>query len=223
MQSEYQQCDKTRNTRGSLLLEIVIAIGLAAIFFTAIAGLIIIYKKSFQNSFTNQQVQAGVQQGITALESIEFEDLSVIEDGVLIFTDQWSVASGDPEEITPGITRTVSISEVQRDANCNIVSENGDIDPDSYYLSTTIDWQTNNGQNKTLTHQTLKTNWQDPQGSCFAPDPGAGISFNTSEAHWEWWFGIQLRDIYIINDSPDPITITHMALTWSGQLKSGKY
>ncbi|PJC24964.1 hypothetical protein CO057_00045 [Candidatus Uhrbacteria bacterium CG_4_9_14_0_2_um_filter_41_50] len=214
MKSECQQTKMLHDKRGSLLLEVVISIGLAAIFFSASAGLLIIYKKSFQNTFTNQQVYSAAQQGVNALLSINFSDLTPIENGVLQYnndTKQWNILYGDPEFITPNITRTVSISEVRRDNDCLIVTTGGETDIDSLYLSTEINWQNTKTEPKTLTSSTLATNWEDPQGNCFAP-ASSNISLNVSLANWGG--AKQLRDVYIINDSSFPVTLTKMTLTW---------
>ncbi|MBT3230371.1 hypothetical protein HN358_01115 [Candidatus Uhrbacteria bacterium] len=200
--------------KGSVLLEVLMAIGLSAIFFSAIAGLLVASNQSTGSLYNAQTAYWRAQEGISALKSMSFSELSATWDGRATYSgvsDQWTLGTGQVE-FPDGQTRSLAIIEVQRDENCEIVEIGGDVDPDSYYLRSNMAWEGLGGSKQDLVLQSLRVNWSDPVGQCFNPTDAGGISLDWSGGYWGG--SKQLRGVYIINNTDRDITITKMTLHW---------
>lgn len=200
--------------KGSVILEVLIAIGLSAIFFSLIAGLLVASNKSTANLYSSQKAYARAQEGLTALKSMSFSDLAATWDGKATYSDtydQWELSTGQ-EVFEDGQTRSLAIVEVQRDENCAIVESGGDVDPDSYYLRSNMLWDAFGDAKRDLVIESLRVNWGDPQGECFNPTDAGGISLDWAGGYWGGTK--QLRGVYIINHTDRDITITEMTLHW---------
>jgi len=200
--------------KGSVILEVLISIGLSAIFFSSIAGLLIASNKSTSNLYNSQIAYARAEEGLSALKSMNFSDLFSSWDSKATYssvTDEWSLSNGQ-EIFTDGQTRSLAIVDVLRDEDCEIVEVGGDIDPDSYYLRSNMAWDTIGGSKQDLTLESLQVNWEDPVGECFNPTDAGGISLDWSGGYWGG--SKQLRGVYIINNTDRDITVTKMTLHW---------
>ena len=201
--------------KGSVILEVLIAIGLSAIFFSMIAGLLVASNKSTANLYSSQKVYARAQEGLTALKSMSFSDLFATWDGKAIYSgvsDQWSLGSGQ-EVFDDGQTRSLAVVEVQRNEDCEIVEFGGEIDPDSYYLRSNMQWYGVGDAKQDLTIESLRVNWEDPQGNCFNPTDAGGITIDWSGAYWGG--SKQLRGVDIINNTDRDIMITKVTIYWN--------
>jgi hypothetical protein len=86
-----------------------------------------------------------------------------------------------------------------------------DVDPDSYLVTSQVDWVGATGSERTLSFTTVITNWENPLGDCFGAMVGcADIDISTAE----WFGGKQLREIYITNRCPQDIVFDTVTLTW---------
>jgi hypothetical protein len=200
--------------KGSVILEVLIVIGLSALFFSAIAGLIMASNKSLEQIYNSQTAIWRAEQGIDAVRSIKFSNLSLISGGKISYSpvsDNWSLSEGS-EIFDDGKERSITISEVQRDNSCLIVESGGTVDPDSYSIESNVSWIEQSGIEHVVTLNSLVVNWQNPQGSCFLPTDAGGISLDWSGGYWGG--SKQLRGVYIINHTSRDITITKMTIWW---------
>lgn len=204
-----------KNTRGFLLLEILFSVGLLALILSILGGVVLISKGTSRGGQSNRATWAA-QEGLAALQSMKFSDLNETETGILSFSgNQWHLDSGSPQTISTGITRTVHIKSVNRDESCQIVSSGGTVDVDSKTLESDVNWIDLSGQTHTITLSSLKTQWENPQGSCFQPSEAncSTIDYMTSG---QWYGGKQLRTIYFENTcTSTPIVIDKMIFTWN--------
>lgn len=200
---------------GSLTLEAVIATGLASIFFTAVAGVLIGATTSMQSLYKKTASRLAAEESMAALRSISFDALTPTATGSISYsttTNQWSLAPGT-ETLTNGITRTISIENISRDASCTITTNGGTVDPDSKRLTSTIAWLLPNGLPHEYIISTLRTRWDDPQGACFKPTQAGSISVITTSATWGG--SKQLRDVQIENMTNNSATVTAITVTWN--------
>jgi Tfp pilus assembly protein PilV len=75
----------------------------------------------------------------------------------MLAANTWTLAAADPGPVQGRYTRTVTASEVRRDAASNI-SAAGTIDPDTRLVSVTVSWS-ERGQTRTIQLQTYVTNF----------------------------------------------------------------
>lgn len=153
--------------KGFIFLEIIIAIALIGIVFTALLGI------GFSLLSTSSSLQKQGQADALAKEEIEavraFRDskastwsstgLGSYSTGIVYHMSlggsptTWSIASG--QETTGIFTRQVAFDRVSRDANGNIVLAGGVDDPDTRKVTATVAWGS-----KTYQIISYLTNWQ---------------------------------------------------------------
>lgn len=200
--------------RGSLLLETIIATGLAAVYGLALTQLVLTTNSSTLRIEDRLEASYAANQGIEALNSIGFADLANISNGHLVNTSGvWSTTAG-AETLWNGMTRTVTVQSVSRDASCLVVASGGSVDADSKKLSTTVTWTDQTGATQTVTYAKHRTRHTDPQGRCFS-DAAAHIALNTDTDKWTGGGNRQLHQLYIQNTGPDAIVIDKLTFTWS--------
>ncbi|MBU0614275.1 hypothetical protein KJ766_03280 [Patescibacteria group bacterium] len=202
--------------RGSIILEALIAVGIGALFFTAIGSALVVSIRNTGSLFKSEQANWAMDEAITAVRTLNFSDLVITDSAVLAFSEingSWNIAPGSPELLDGQLTRSISVSEVQRDSSCLIVQSGGDVDSDSYSVQTTVSWNNVVGDAKEVSSTTLVTNWQNPTGSCFLPEASGVISIDTSGAYWGG--SKQLRGVTVTNDSSEDVYIDKMTLWWS--------
>lgn len=198
-----------------MLLEILLSIGLLALILTTLGTVVLVSSGTTRGG---QSVRAllAAQEGLSALQSVSFSDLLNTDTGTLTFSNnRWQLGSGAPQTIATGITRTVHVKSVNRDASCQIVSSGGTSDTDSKTLESDVNWIDLAGRTHLISLSSLRTQWNNPQGTCFVPTQAScsNIDYLTSG---EWFGGKQLRTIYFANTcSSAPIVIDKMIFTWN--------
>ena len=198
--------------KGYTLLEALLAIAFASLFFVGATGLMLTSNRTSAESVMRQKALWRAEQGIEAMQSIAEDDLIISDVGSLSFAaNQWSLGILGPQDLGDGITRTVKVQVVQRDSSCALVAMGGDIDTDSHYLESVVAWNDLKGQEQSITLRTLRTNWVSPTGSC-ASDDCSWLAWDLSET--TWYGGKQLRDVYVTNNSDHEIAITKITPTW---------
>lgn len=198
--------------RGSLLLEAIIATGVVATFAVAVVQLALLTEQIGVRLEDRGDANAYAQQGIEALLSMDFADLTNVTNGKVTFAnEQWSIVAGT-ETLANGMIRSITVTDVYRDANCLVTTSGGTVDPDSKDFTSTVSWTDDFGKNQTVTYGRHRTRFEDPQGDCFAPDQAGQVSFAVNDS--EFYGGSQLRDLYFTNTGGTAVTIDKVRFTW---------
>lgn len=201
------------STKGSILIEAILAIGLAGIIFSAGVGLLLTARSVGSRSLVRQQAMWAAQEGIDALRTMAFEDLNTTESGGLTFaSEQWQM-DGSPDTLSGNFLRTVRVRPVERDAGCLIVSGGGTEDEDTREIETEVGWTDVAGRTQNALLTSLVTRFENPQGSCF--EPTMANCFTTDISGAEWFGGKQLREVYISNSCSTDVTVSSMIVTWT--------
>jgi len=156
-----------KNTKGFLLVEIVIAVALISIAFIALLGIGLL-TLNVSNS-VNKQTQADflIKEEFEALRN--FRDgtswstngLGVVNTGIgnpyhlAIVSNKWAIVA--EQEVSGSFTKKIIFDKVSRDVNNNIeeiYNASGD-DPDTIKVTATVAWS-----NKILTSIMYLTNWK---------------------------------------------------------------
>jgi len=139
----YKEKDrKYKYSAGQMLVELVLAMGIAAIILPALlTGLV----ASRQGKPQQQQSLAATElfkQTVNAVRNIRDTSwTSFAVDGTyhpVIVSNAWTFATGSAT--VNGFTQQVQIGDVYRDANGNIVNSGGTLDPSTKQVVTTISW-----------------------------------------------------------------------------------
>ncbi len=207
---------KKNAKKGSVILEALIAIGIGAMFFSAIASAMVIIYQNSGVLFKTQKALWVSQETTSAIRAIDFSDLAILESGLLTFDTldgTYSLISGEAEQLDGGLTRSITVSEVKRDDDCLVVQDDGTVDPDSYYIENQISWSSATGRSQEIGSKTLVTNWEDPNGECFMPVDAGSVFVDTSGSYWGG--SRQLRGVTLINSSSEDIIIDKITMEWS--------
>ena len=200
------------STNGSIIIEALVAIGLAGIVFSAGVSLLLTTRSVGARSLVRQEALWAAQEGIDALRTMSFEDLTTTESGGLAFAaEQWQM-DGSPDTLPGGLLRTVRVRQVQRDASCLIVPV-GTVDVDTLEIESEVGWTDVAGRTQQVLATGLVTRWDDPQGSCFEPTMANCFAIDVAGA--EWFGGKQLREVYISNSCETDVTVSHITVTWN--------
>ncbi|MFA5946900.1 MAG: hypothetical protein WC813_02645 [Patescibacteria group bacterium] len=200
--------------RGSLLLEAIVAIGATASFMTALIGFVVVANRGSDRAQEIQQSLWNTNEGAEALRTISFASLTDTLTGALTFVaPAWALATNGPQTLADGSTRIVKIYPVYRDASCNVVVSGGTADPDSKKIISETSWIDTAGRTHTTSTTTLRTNWLNPTGTCFAPRQAGQVSFAVNAA--QFYGGKQLRELYFTNTGGTSVTIDKITFTWS--------
>lgn len=197
-----------------MLLEALIAIGIAGMFMLALTTMLLLANRSSDRAGELQTALWNTEEGVEAMQTMSFASLPTTSTGMLsLIGNTWTVGTNGPQTLPDGSTRTLRILNVARDASCNIVTSGGTVDPDSRYLESEVTWTDTAGRSHTMTQRTLRTNWEAPTGSCFATTQAGQVDFDIASA--EWYGGKQLREIYMTNTGTGNAVIDKITITWN--------
>lgn len=150
--------------KGISIIEIVIAAGIIAISVTGIAGAIQIYSKIVYQNTRQAQAVISLDEGAEAIQylrDVSFDteiDSRTLEQEYSIYWNGTGYELGTTTILLPyDMTRTVTFSEVRRDASDQIVLSGGTVDSNTKKATITITWPYKD-EIKTLTSQMLVHN-----------------------------------------------------------------
>ncbi len=196
------------------MLEALIAIAVGTMYVMGILGFTMSANQSSDRSNETTRAIWHLNEGLEALQTISFEELTATNLGSLTFQNgQWLLANTAPQTLMDGMTRTVKVQTVNRDPSCVIVSSGGLADEDSKTLVSEVSWIDSSNRNHTLASSTLRTHWEKPTGTCFSASMVNQISFNISGAVYSG--GKQLRQVYFTNNGSSLVTIDKISMTWN--------
>jgi Tfp pilus assembly protein PilV len=152
-----------KNIKGFSLVELVVAL---AIFVIIIGGMAMLIVGGHLSNFENEkrlQASAVLTETWEALHAIRNENWNSIANGSHGLTHgngYWEFSGGSDEQ--NGITRQITVSDVRRDADGNILEGGGDTDSDSKNIQIQISWHPTSDQDQSLTLNTYLHNYQNP-------------------------------------------------------------
>jgi Tfp pilus assembly protein PilV len=180
--------------RGSILLEALLAIGLASMFMLALTTLVLIANTSSDRASELQTALWSAAEGVEAMQTVSFASLPLTSTGKLTLSGStWAVGTDGPQTLPDGSSRILRILSVSRDGSCNVVTSGGTVDSDSKYIESEVTWTDSNGHPHTITDRALRTNWESPTGTCFGTTQAGQVTFQFSTAQFSG--GKQLRNI----------------------------
>lgn len=154
------------NQKGLGMVEIIVVIAVIIVAFTAILQLFRLEIRTERVRREELRAYALLSEAMEAARSVrddEWSNLSTLTPGVDYYSTiqdgSWILSGTDPGQIN-GYSRWVVLSQVQRDANDDIVSSGGTLDPDTLLVTGYVEWQSG-GETKNRSLATYLTNWQE--------------------------------------------------------------
>jgi type II secretory pathway pseudopilin PulG len=153
----------TKSQAGLSIIEIIIAVSLFAIISASSMGAIL---GSFSTSrLGEEQNQANflALQGIEAVTSIRNQDWANMSNGTFGLNysgDSWTFSGTSDTDPSGKFTRVITISDVGRDGNNNIVGSGGTVDSETKRVVSTVTWDFTPTRNNSIIQEAYLTNWQ---------------------------------------------------------------
>jgi len=163
------------NSQGQSVVEVIVAVAI----FIIIAGssVIAILGSLSSTRLAEEETQASLiaVEGLEAVESIRNQDWDNLTNGNYGLSKSggtWTFSgSSDDPDGTGKFSRIVTINDVERDGNGDIVTSGGTIDEDTKSVTSTITWDFTPTRQNTVTLTSFLTNWQKGSGSGAAGAP----------------------------------------------------
>lgn len=199
---------------GFVLLEALLAIGILAFFLTAVSGLVFVANVGSERVHQSELAIWAAEEGLEALQSLDFSSLLNTNTGSISFlNNHWQLNTNGPQSLGNAITRTVRVLAVNRDASCVVVASGGSVDSDSKTLESSVAWTDILGRSHQIILDALRTQWENPQGSCFNPQQAGQVAIDFL-TNGQWFGGKQLREVFVTNNGASAVTIDHVVFTW---------
>lgn len=151
--------------RGISVVEILVVISIVGIAIFSLYELVVLSRASSSNQMRRLQAIAYAQEGIEAVRNMRDrswdDNIASLNAGTPYYLtlsgSAWTLTTTNPGAIENLFTRTVVLSQVNRDSNGNIVSSGTD-DPDTRHVDVTITWA-ERGNNRNVEIETYITNF----------------------------------------------------------------
>lgn len=152
---------KKRN--GTSLLEILVAMGIFAVIASAGVSSVLLMNKSNRISTEDTKATLILQEGYEAVRAIKkqgWENLVNGTYGLGISADQFVLTGSS--DTTDGYTRSINITNAQRDASGNIVESGGTEDASTKKVEVVVNWVYSPGNTKNISNIFYVSNWEEP-------------------------------------------------------------
>jgi type II secretory pathway pseudopilin PulG len=133
------------NQAGQMLVELMMAIGLAAVIIPSLLTGLIASREGRPQQQQRAQAIALLKETVSAVQSVKDTDWNIFTTAVtdnpyhpVITSNKWTLATGS--STTNNLTQQVVISDVHRDTNGAIVTTGGTLDPSTKKVISTISW-----------------------------------------------------------------------------------
>jgi len=153
----------TKSQAGLSIIEIIIAVSLFVIISASSVGAIL---GSFSTSrLGEEQNQANflALQGIEAVTSLRNQDWANMSNGTFGLNysgDSWTLSGTSDSDPSGKFIRSITISDVSRDGNNDIVNTGGTVDSETKKVVSTVIWDFTPTRNNSVTQEAYLTNWQ---------------------------------------------------------------
>lgn len=151
--------------RGFSVLEIMLAVGIFAIF---ASGAVIAVLQGIEMNRLGQEETIAVEyatEGIEAVRSIRNRGFALLENtagsGVDRVSGVWTF-SGSENMFEGKYSRAIVVSDVSRDGSGNIVESGGVPDADTKRVIVTTSWSASSSRQNSVVLTTYLTNWEAP-------------------------------------------------------------
>lgn len=153
-----------KQTKGFTLLELSLAIMIFAIVAAGVALPIIGNHLGALENEKNLAANTVLTESWEAVRAIRNNDWNNVTNGTHGLRNlggYWEF-SGGSDSLQSGFTRTIIVSDIQRDASGDLVDSGGTVDLDSKKVVIQISWQPSEGQNRSIDAESIVTNYKNP-------------------------------------------------------------
>lgn len=147
---------------GFSVVEVMLAVALFMIFATGMVGAVLHgldnNRLSGEQTIANQYAAEGVEAARSIRNQTYANLVNSSGTGVVITGGVWTLSGTN--NIYDKYTRVLTVSNVQRDSNGNIVTSGGTFDANTKKVVSTVSWNVNSARTNSVTLTTYLTNWK---------------------------------------------------------------
>lgn len=195
------------------MIEVIVSLALFLVLIGGSSLLAFRYLDTFQVAKDLAQTQSITQESFEAVQSIAYDDWSSLQNGDYGLTSasgQWQLQAS-PDTIDDKYTRTVSISSIYRDVNCQIVAQGGTDDPDTKLVTVNVSWP-GVGSSKSKSFTQYFTSWNNPTTCLLAQGPTDGDTGGSPPSgDWQHPISVGSIDVGAGNSATDVDVMNHIA------------
>lgn len=168
---------------GLSIIEIIVAVSLLVMI---AAGAVVAVLGSFSSTrLAKEELRATLlaEEGIEAVQSIRNRDWNLVVTGTHGLDKSggsWSLSGNSDTDSSGTYTRSVLITEVERNDDGDIVQSSGMVDPNTKLVTVSVQWDFTPGRQNTAELAQYLTHWQEGLGAGQA-DTGSGSATSCAE------------------------------------------
>lgn len=159
--------------KGFSLVEIILAIALFAIFSFGAIGVVLQGMEANRLSTEQTVALEYASEGLEAARSIKNQSFAALVNtaatGITKNGTSWGF-NGANNLFSNRFDRVITVTDVQRDGNGNIVASGGTVDPNTKKITSTVSWTVSGTRNDTVSLSTYLSNWSQaiapPEPTC---------------------------------------------------------
>ncbi len=134
-----------KNKKGQSLVEILLAMGLMAVFLPALLTGFVASREAKpqkQKRFAATVLLREAEEAVRSARESDWKNIATAGTYYpVVSANEWALTSGS-ETTTEGFTREIIITDVERDINGDIIETGGIVDPSTKQIDITVSWQT---------------------------------------------------------------------------------
>ncbi len=200
-----------RQYPGTILVEIVIALALFMMLITAIVPLYLGVFKSNIRDMDQLKADLYTQEAFEAVRSIRDRNFSNLVNGTYVISrgsGLWNFSGSS--DVIGKYTRTINISDLSRNSNCDLVSSGGTVDIHSKNITVTISWSSGGDIPEQVSSTIYLNDWKNSSGCEQSGNLAislAGAALSSANQ--------RLINVTLTNLGTNPITIDKVTLNWN--------
>lgn len=157
---------RQKDSRGFGTVEIMVVAAIIGITFASLYQLFIVASRPIRASARETEATYLAEEGIEATRILRnngwTSNIAPLSTATTYYPTlsggTWTLSSTDPGPINGAYTRTVVLDEAYRDANDDITTVTGTLDPDTKKITSTVSWS-ERGTSKNVVIETYITNF----------------------------------------------------------------
>ena len=149
--------------KGQSLIEVIVAVSIFIIIATT--GAVAVLGSFSTTRQGKEQTQATflAREGIEAVDSIRNQSWNFLVNGAHGLSNSsglWSFSGSSDKDPSGKFSRVVTISDIQRNGDGDVVSSGGTVDPNTKAVRVIVTWNFTPARTNSIEFNSLLTNWQ---------------------------------------------------------------
>jgi len=158
--------------RGQMVIEVIVAVSIFAIIASSSVMAIVGSLSTARLAEEESQATFLATEGLEAVKSIRNQGWGYLTAGIYGLSKTsgvWAFSGNSDTDPSMKFTRVISITDVGRDGNGNILGTGGTVDPETKKITSTVSWNFTPTRQNSVIMNMYVTNWQLGKSSATIP------------------------------------------------------